>query len=276
MRLSVRHRTTYTYAPEADRVALRLKLFPSTHAGQRVLDWSVSVNGDTVAPLVRDAYGDQVALWSHMAPLDAAEIIASGTVEVTDTTGLVRDLPAHPPPGIFLRDTPLTEPDEALTEFAAAIPPGTELERAHALSAAVTEAVEYRPGLTDAKTTAAQALALGAGVCQDHAHVFIAAARLMGLPARYVVGYLLTDEEAEETLLETHAWAEAFIAGLGWIGFDPSNAVCPTEAYVRLSCGLDAPDAAPVNGNVLGQPEIGFETDVTVMQGQQQQSQSQG
>ncbi|WP_170317672.1 transglutaminase family protein [Paroceanicella profunda] len=271
----MRHRTTYTYDPEADRVALRLKLYPSTHSGQRVLDWSVSVNGDTVAPLVRDAYGDQIGLWNHMTPLGAAEIVASGTVEVTDTTGMIRDLPSHPPPGIFLRDTALTEPDAALLAFARAITAESELERAHSLSAAVTEAVEYRPGLTDAKTTAAQALALGAGVCQDHAHVFIAAARSIGIPARYVVGYLLTDDE-ENTLVETHAWAEAHVTGLGWIGFDPSNAVCPTDRYVRLSCGLDAPDAAPVNGNVLGQPDIGFDTDVTVIQGQQQQSQSQG
>ena len=93
-------------------------------------------------------------------------------------------------------------------------------------------------------TSAAEALKAGRGVCQDHAHVFISAARLMGVPARYVNGYFVTGGESASEA--QHAWAEACIDGLGWLGFDPANQVCPTERYVRLACGLDAASAAPI------------------------------
>ena len=96
-------------------------------------------------------------------------------------------------------------------------------------------------------STAAEALAQGAGVCQDHAHIFIAAARALGVPARYVAGYLAPNFEGAH---ETHAWAEAYVGDLGWVGFDPANRQCPTDAYIRLCAGFDAADAAPVRGAV--------------------------
>ena len=111
--------------------------------------------------------------------------------------------------------------------------------------------VAYEVGVTNTHTTAADALKDGRGVCQDHAHVFISAARSLGIPARYVSGYLLagTGDEPSDA---NHAWAEAWLDGLGWVGFDPANGVCPTDRYVRLASGLDAAFAAPIRGTRRG------------------------
>jgi transglutaminase-like putative cysteine protease len=126
----------------------------------------------------------------------------------------------------------------------------------HALCRAVNEAVAFKP--TDPKSaadgrSAAQALKAGEGGAGDHVHVFLSAARLMGAPARYVVGYLFAPEAKEGTKgAELHAWAEAHVPELGWVGFDTAYRLCPTDAYVRLASGLDSADASPIRGNVFG------------------------
>jgi transglutaminase-like putative cysteine protease len=124
------------------------------------------------------------------------------------------------------------------------------IDRMHVLMNAVRDKVDYAIGVTNAHTSAAEALSDGQGACQDHAHIFISAARVMGVPARYVNGYFLT--ETDEPSEAHHAWAEAYIEGLGWLGFDPANGICPTDHYVRLACGLDAGSAAPIRGTRRG------------------------
>jgi transglutaminase-like putative cysteine protease len=106
-------------------------------------------------------------------------------------------------------------------------------------------------------------------VCQDHAHVLISAARAMQIPARYVVGYLYS---LEGKLAETHAWAEVHVSDIGWVGFDPANRICPTERYVRLACGLDSTDAAPIRGSVTGvsQERLSASVDISGIEGQTQ------
>ena len=133
---------------------------------------------------------------------------------------------------------------------------------------AVRDRVEYVPGATDAHTGAAEALADGKGVCQDHAHIFIAAARTLAIPARYVTGYLVLDGE-QGTADAHHAWAEAWVEGLGWVGFDVANRVCPTDRYVRLAAGLDAGYAAPIVGSRRGGETETLDVSVTVQQQQQ-------
>ena len=108
------------------------------------------------------------------------------------------------------------------------------------------ERVPYRAGLTNPATSAENAFEIGGGVCQDHTHIFISAARLLGYPARYISGYLLTGDRLEQNA--THAWAEVFLQSLGWVGFDVSNGISPSEAYVPIAVGLDYCDAAPVSG----------------------------
>lgn len=273
MRMSIRHLTRYRYEPEAVSAALRLRLWPPSTAGQRPVSWTVSVNGAAVEPGLTDAHGDRVGLWHAHVPTGGIEIVAEGAVETADLAGVLSELPQRARPGLFLRTTALTQPSDAVRGLG----DGSEadvLSRCHALSAAVHEAVDYRPGVSNVTTTAAEALALGAGVCQDQTHVFIAAARAAEIPARYVVGYL-HDPDREGSAEDTHAWAEAYVAGLGWIGFDITNQICPTDLYVRLCCGLDAADAAPVRGTIRGTTDEEMEVEIAVRgaasQSQQQQ-----
>lgn len=281
MRLNIRHRTVYAYEPAALRVALRLRLWPSRHEGQSIEKWSVTVNDQPVSALLTDDFGGETGLWHAHHPVDEVEVIAEGVVETTETSGIVKGLGRARAGGVFLRRTPLTAADEAIFELAQSAKEkagenGGDLAVLHALMGAVHEAIDYRPGATDSETTAAKALAVGAGVCQDHSHVFISAARALDLPARYVSGYLLFGEDDGDELRETHGWAEALVEGLGWIGFDAANDVCPTERYVRLVAGLDARDAAPIRGTVMGGSEETLEAEVTVSPaGGQSQSQTQ-
>ena len=224
MRLHVRHRSTYAYDPAAARVSLRLKLYPSIYDGQSAESWQVTVNDETVEPIYMSGYGDDVALWQSREPVESVVIIADGVVVTEDKADVVRDLPRKPPSAIFTRSTELTQADEAIEALAKKTALKDDLETVHALLIAVKEAVEYRQKATSSETTAAQALALWAGVCQDHAHVLIAACRSLGIPARYVTGYLQATEEQDD-LLETHAWLEAHVKGFGWIGLDPSNGI---------------------------------------------------
>jgi transglutaminase-like putative cysteine protease len=175
-----------------------------------------------------------------------------GTVETQDLTGLLRGHKETIPREAYLNETQATRVDATLAEMARMTEGAKDpLDAAHRLSAAVAEAIAYKPGATQAQTTAAEAMALGAGVCQDHAHAMIAVARRAELPARYVSGYLLSDDSGR-TQEAAHAWAEIWVQGLGWIGFDPANACCPDDRYIRLASGLDAQDAAPIRGIARG------------------------
>jgi transglutaminase-like putative cysteine protease len=280
MLLVVRHLTHMRYPQGVAGLALRLRLFPQSFDGQRVVDWQVSVDGRPVGATIPGGYGERFAQWIDRGAREDLEIVAHGQAETSDRAGVVKGLRMACPPAIFLRETPLTIPDEAIRMLGEGLAPGTDtLAGLHALSLRVREAIPYLSGVTSNGTSAAAALAGEGGVCQDHAHVFIAAARACGIPARYVAGYLLASDAAHQQL-ETHAWTEAHVDGLGWVGFDVTNGVCPTENYVRLCSGLDADDAAPVRGIVIG-GSAGFvsadvridrgEGDIEVIQQQQQQ-----
>lgn len=269
MRLSVRHISTYRYDSPVDRIAMRVKLFPSAFDGQKRLSWRVTANGEEVAPLFISGFGDEEGIWVRHKPPEMIEIIAEGTVITEDRAGVVRGLPTIPPSGVFLRTTSLTEPSEEIRELAVGVAGADKLEEMHLLMQKVKRAIMYSAGATTADTTAAQSLNLGAGVCQDYAHVFIAAARSLDRPARYIAGYVFPEEGGITAAHETHAWAEAHIPGLGWIGFDPSRGICPTERYVRLGCGLDAAMAGPLRGNVSGVATESLSAEVTVTLGQQ-------
>jgi transglutaminase-like putative cysteine protease len=205
-----------------------------------------------VPALLSTATGDRESIWTSSGPGAQVAIVASGEIETANLSGVVRGLKDSTRPGVYLRTTKLTEADKRLEALATGVAHKTPLDRMHALMAAVHEAVAYESAATSSSTTAAQALKLGRGVCQDHAHIFIAAARVLKVPARYVVGYLLA---LDTKLTETHAWAEAHVPDIGWVGFDPANGVCPTDRYVRLGCGLDSADAAPIRGSVAGTPQ---------------------
>jgi transglutaminase-like putative cysteine protease len=209
--------------------------------------------------------------------VEQGEVLAEGVVETTDLAGVLRGFRSALKPGVCLRETPRTRADTAIIEMAreADAGGGAPLERAHRLQDMVTARIAYTPGSTDGATTAAAALAAGEGVCQDHAHVLIAAARSLGWPARYVAGYYLPAEDGGDDLA-THAWAEIWVQGLGWVGFDAANDLCPTDAYVRVCSGLDSADATPMRGHSEGGSHETMDVSVSVTPTvAQSQSQSQ-
>ena len=222
----------------------------------------------------RDGAGDWVETITLLGPVEALTIRVRGEVETVDTGGVLTGHREKVPSEAYLRATRATRADRALEALAAkaltGVAPDDGLARAHALCRAVSEAIAYTPGETDHATTAAEALALGHGVCQDHAHALIAVAHNAGLPARYVTGYLFASEE-EGAHEASHAWAEILVPDLGWVGFDPSNNACPDERYIRLGSGADASEAAPIRGIAQGAGAEHLEVRVAVDQVQMQQ-----
>lgn len=269
MILNVDHVTRYSYGAAVRGVVQSHRLQPSLFDGQRVVHWSVTVSNGRPGGMFRDGAGDLVQGWTVRGPVRAIEVAVRGCVDTTDLAGMLRGHRERTPPQSYLRDTRRTRADAALTAMAAAAATdGDGLDFAHRLAARVADAIAYVAGATDAGTTAAEALALGSGVCQDHAHAMIAAARSRGIPARYVSGYL--HASADGALHEAaHAWAEVWLEGTGWVGFDPANRCCPDARYIRLGSGYDAQDAAPIRGTARGRGTERLEVVVAVQSVQQ-------
>jgi transglutaminase-like putative cysteine protease len=270
MLLTVDHVTRYFYDQPVRGVVQSHRLMPSRCDGQKLRSWKVSVSDGQMGGGFRDGAGDWVQGWTVLGPVSEITVHVTGEIETHDLAGVLRGHKEITPPESYLRSTQPTEADAALAALGEGLLPEKDaLAAAHEISLRVSDAIAYTPGTTTAHTTAAEALAQGAGVCQDHAHALIAVARHVGLPSRYVSGYLLVgiDGAAHEA---AHAWAEVFIAGLGWVGFDPANRCCPDDRYIRLCSGLDSPDAAMIRGIARGQGEESLDVSVTVLAGQSQ------
>ena len=266
MLISVRHVTSYRYAEPVRYTIQCLRLTPVPFKGQRILSWDVKAPGVEAPLRFTDGFGNTVHVVTIDEPHTEVVIEAGGVLETKDNNGVVAGISNPIAPRVFLRETPQTRPDAAIVELARSSRREDTLEGLHELSRQVRDRVEYVPGITDVHTEAAAALADGKGVCQDHAHIFIAGCRSLGVPARYVTGYLYLGEgEGSEA---HHAWAEAWVDGLGWVGFDVANRICPTESYVRLAAGLDAGYAAPIKGSRRGGNGEVLDVAVSVLQQQ--------
>ncbi len=256
MRLRVFHRTGYRYSAPIAYAVQSLRLTPVAYDGLAVLHWRVTAAGDDrELPSLVDGLGNVLHCLSIAGPHRETVVTAEGIVETRRGDGLVAGAPEPLPPAFFLRSTPLTTADAAIVYLAQEAAAGDDLAaRLSGLMRGVHESLVYQQGHTDTETTAAAALERGRGVCQDHAHVFIAACRALGIPARYVSGYLWSggDDAAHDA---SHAWAEAHIDGLGWMGFDGANGKHPDETYVRVAVGLDYRSTAPVRGVRCGRAD---------------------
>ena len=251
MRLRVEHKTTYTYNAPVPYALQQVRLRPKSRPGQTIVDWDIEVKGGQLEVSFEDEHANSVDLVSFTPGQTEIEIICRGTVDVEDQAGVVGPQGGHVPLWLFKRSTALTKMGPQLEALVAKAPrDGTPLDILHALSAHVLAHVPYSTEQVDSHLTAEDVLIAGHGVCQDHAHVFITAARAMGYPARYVSGYLMMDDRIEQDA--THAWAEAHVAGLGWVGFDVSNGISPDSRYVRVATGLDYRGAAPISGMRFG------------------------
>jgi transglutaminase-like putative cysteine protease len=253
MRLRIRHETSYTYETPAKRAIEILRLTPRGHDGQFVVDWRIDVDHDCRLEQSADPFGNVVHTFTVEGPLDGLVIVAEGRVETTDTHGVVAGQVERFPPVVFLRETGLTASDAEIRSLADEAASGApdRVELMHRLMSGIRERMRFDTDATDTGTSAIEAFAHRHGVCQDFAHVLIAAARHLGIPARYVGGYMRRVDGANDQSAG-HAWAEALVEDLGWVGFDPANGISPTDAYVRVAVGLDYLGAAPVRGTRYG------------------------
>ena len=252
MRLSIQHTTRYLYAQPVKQGLQRLRLTPKTTQGQKILDWQVQYQGAREELSYEDQNCNHTALISVEQGVREVVVTCSGQVQTDDNAGVIGRHAGHLPLWAFLGQTPHTKPGPRIRQLAGQVGRSGDgtLAMLHNLSAVIAGQVEYVSGSTDVATTAEEALVAGQGVCQDHAHIFISAARQLEIPARYVSGYLMLDDRVEQDA--THAWAEAYVEQLGWVGFDISNGISPDPRYVRLATGRDYGDAAPVTGMSFG------------------------
>ncbi|QTD93916.1 transglutaminase family protein [Burkholderia anthina] len=318
MRLAIRHISRYQFDDQATHALQRLRLRPQSGPGQTVRAWQVTIDGVEPTLSYADGLGNQIDLVRHeRGAKHEIVVVAAGVVETQDRAGIVGNPEGYAPPWIFERETALTKAGELVRELTQALPiEPRSLDALHWLMTEVHGRIAYAPNLAaDAPVDAETALQNGEGTSRDHAHAFIAAARALKVPARYISGYVLADsamqriadakqsaggEDAEEALaLQSgdgmqqvlgashaaqsqgaphtalaaqpqgvalmqqpagHAWAEAYVEGLGWVGFDPFMNRCPDERYVRIAVGLDSRDAQPVTG--LGARATGVEISV--------------
>lgn len=253
MRLRISHSTTYRYEPAATGVIQVLRLTPGSHDGQYVAEWQIDVSTDARFEMHEDAFGNVTHVITHGA-IEDLTITAEGLIETHDTGGVLRGSDERFPPSFFLRQTPLTTANAAMTSFVRELRSESEddvLGFLHTLMSQINDHMTFDEDPTHSGTSAAEAFVLKRGVCQDYAHIFIACARAGGVPARFVSGHFLRSDGATQQPAG-HAWAEAYVPNLGWVGFDAANCICTTDAHARVAIGLDYLGAAPVRGTRYG------------------------
>jgi transglutaminase-like putative cysteine protease len=253
MRLRIAHKTSYRYQPPATGVIQILRMTPGSHDGQYVAEWQIDISSDSRLQVHQDAFGNTTHLLSE-GPTADLTINVEGLIETHDTGGVLRGTDERFPPTFFLRSTSLTEVNPAMAAFSRELRSESEddvLGFLHALMVQINEHMTFDEDPTNSGTSAQEAFGLKRGVCQDYAHVFIACARAAGVPARFVSGHFLRSDGVVHQQAG-HAWAETFVRDLGWIGFDPANGICTTDAHARVAIGLDYLGAAPVRGTRYG------------------------
>ena len=252
MRLRVDHETRYTYDAPVAYGLQQIRLRPKDTRGQKVLDWEVKIEGGESQLSYEDHNGNTVELIAIEPGRTETSIRCVGQIENSSSDGVLGEHRGFLPLWHFRRSSDLTKAGAGVRGIVEALGDTDtgDVGTGHRLSAAILEAVGYEGGNTHAGTTAEEAIAGGTGVCQDHAHIFCSAARLLGLPARYVSGYLMMNDRVEQNA--SHAWSEAYFDGIGWVGFDISNGYSPDERYVRVATGIDFREAAPVSGMRMG------------------------
>ncbi|MEL6921622.1 MAG: transglutaminase family protein [Pseudomonadota bacterium] len=253
MLLTIKHTTRYRFAAETRYGLKQIRVMPKDRDSQKVLSWELTLTGARREVEFEDQHHNHVILASIDERADEVTIESAGQIETTDTAGVVGQHGGFAPLWYFRRSTPLTRAGRGVTQLAAQLGDyDDDVNRMHALSELVRETVRYEIGATQVDTAAEQALEGEAGVCQDHAHIMIAAARRLGFPARYVSGYLMMDDRIDQEA--SHAWVEVHVGALGWVGYDVSNGISPDERYVRVATGLDYIEAAPISGVRISDP----------------------
>jgi transglutaminase-like putative cysteine protease len=253
MKLEIVHTTRYRYSGAIAESVMEVRLRPMDGNRQRCVDFSLEVGSGIKPRSYMDGYGNNVHYFNLVRPHKGLTIMSTSVVE----TGLPEDDPGEELVGDFLRFRAPVKDVDGVRELArrhAIDDPasGAEVERAlDELTLTISREFTYDRAVTNVYSAVDEVLNLRAGVCQDFAHLFTAVARAMGVPARYVSGYI-HDERARGAASASHAWGEAWVPGKGWVGYDATHPVRVTENHVRLAVGRDYSDAAPTRGIYVG------------------------
>ncbi len=250
MLLNIHHETLYRYSSPVDYTIQHLRLTPRQESQQQAFKWKIDAPGTYNRQ--KDAYGNIGHILVLDQPHDEIRITVTGEVQISREN-------AHLPPDggdvpllAFLQPTHLTTANSAILELASAAYSGRSvkskvgsIDAMFALINHLHKTVAYLPGTGYTFSTAAEVLAAGAGVCQDYTHLFIACCRALDLPARYVSGYIYPGDTDHAS---SHAWADIWLEGMGWVSFDIANANFAASEHCRLAVGRDYLDACPVRG----------------------------
>ncbi|MBE7416160.1 MAG: transglutaminase family protein [Ideonella sp.] len=288
--LHVRHRTRYVHAAPVELAHHLVHLRPRDTAQQRVSGWRLEVQpepdgGAHAIDASADVFGNWRHGFSHARVHEQLDVLSTFQATLTAPVPVALASPpwqqvaaalryragrTMPPACEFALDSPRAPRAREFVRFAAGVfTPGRPLlEAAQALMERVHGEFEYRVDSTDVTTPAQQALQARRGVCQDFAHVMIAACRSMGLAARYVSGYLSTQPPAGHGRLvgseASHAWVSVWCPANGWVDFDPTNNLRPALAHITLAWGRDYGDVAPLRGVIRGGTAAVPQVQVTV------------
>ncbi len=264
MRHLIRHVTRYRYTAAVNYSIQTLRLTPRLDSHQRVLRWDIAAPGPVSRQV--DAYGNVTHTLTLNHQHDEIEVSVIGAVEVLPLAdGVLPDDEDRLPRHAYCVSTPLTRPDDVVMDFCREALPGGVRDAGDALrlARAICDRVRYEPGMTDVTTAAHEVLRLGHGVCQDHTHLFLACMRGQGVPARYVSGYLYTDAGQAST----HAWADIWLAGTGWVSLDVTGGQFASECHCRLAVARDYDSASPIRGVRTGGGEESMTVEVQVHRG---------
>jgi len=293
-RLRIRHTTRYHYDQPIRRSVHRLHLRPAADLRQNLVRHRLTITPRVPVIEYEDVFGNWSQRFELNEPYTELTITADSVVEIADTDPFAfASLPIHPPswPLVWMPWertmlapylTPLELPDTQLQELYdygmqfVKRNDGDLMETLFAINLSLYREYKYVKGCTDLTTSPYQVYCSRSGVCQDFANLFITLARLLGIPARYVCGYLYTGDSGRSRAAsdETHAWVELYIPNIGWKGFDPTNGVLPQTHHVRVAVGRNYLDSTPTSGTLYSRGarerlEVDVNvTDVTALEGE--------
>jgi len=254
MKLEIVHSTRYRYTGPIAETVMEVRLRPMDGGGQRCLEFELDVSSGIAPRTYRDGYGNTVHYFNLVRPHSRLSITSRSVVE---TAGEADGGPGEELVHDFLRFRSPVKDVAGIRELATRFPiadstSGPAVEKAlDELTLTISREFTYDRAATNVYSAVDEVLALRAGVCQDFAHLFIAVARAMGVPARYVSGYIHLAGDMSATAA-SHAWAEGWVPGRGWVGYDATRPVRASERHVRLAVGRDYSDAAPTRGVYVG------------------------
>jgi transglutaminase-like putative cysteine protease len=264
----IRHLTRFRYSAAVSEILMEVRMHPRTEAQQRCLDYQLTITPKASVHTYRDFLGNSIHHFDVPALNQSLQIMAESVVEMKswpemprslspgawgDLDRLIRngDYMEMLLPSTFVRPTSLLEPLMAGFE---AVRRDDPLSLLLEINSRVYDAFEYVPRSTRVDSPIDEALSQRAGVCQDFAHIMTAIVRQLGIPCRYVSGYLHHREEDHDRSADgaTHAWVEALLPDLGWVGFDPTNNIVAGQRHIRTALGRDYADVPPTRGVYKG------------------------